>query len=137
MAKSTSDSPSLAPAPARKIDGPTPPETQIELSFDDNRAVSALVGQYGQHLALLERSVATSGHLVGDRFTLADINLLPILYYVRQLPEGAVALGPATHLGRYYDRHAERPSFERTTPPPGPPRRAPPTPAATTPVPRS
>jgi hypothetical protein len=54
---------------------------------------------------------------------------IPILYYllyIRQLPEGAAALGPATHLGRYYDRHAARPSFERTTPPAGPPRRVPP-----------
>jgi len=58
LAKSTSDSPSLAPSrktDGPKIDGPTTPETHLELSFDDNREVSALVGQYGQHLALLER----------------------------------------------------------------------------------
>jgi phosphate starvation-inducible PhoH-like protein len=71
LAKSTSDSPSLAPAPARKIDGPTPPETHVELSFDDNRAVSALVGQYGQHLALLERRLNVLADSRGNLITVA------------------------------------------------------------------
>ena len=58
------------------------------------------------------------------QYTLADINLMPILYYIRQLPEGAAAVVPDTHLGRYYAHRAARPSFERTMPPPGPPKRA-------------
>ena len=32
-----------------------PPETQVVIAFDENRAVSALVGPYGQNLAQLER----------------------------------------------------------------------------------
>src|SRR5213595_1153388 len=69
LAKSTSDSPSLAPN--RKIDGPVPPETHIELTFDDNRAVSALVGQYGQHLALLERRLNVLADSRGNLITVA------------------------------------------------------------------
>ena len=64
------------------------------------------------------------GLLVGDEFTFADINLLPILYRLGQAPEGAAALAAATHLARYYERHAARPSFARTIPPAGPPGRA-------------
>ena len=75
-------------------------------------------------LEVLDKAVAETGYLVRDQFTLADINLMPILYYIRQLPEGAASIAPATHLGRYYARHAARPSFQRTMPPAGPPRRA-------------
>ena len=89
----------------------------------DRAAIAAMMPRVREHLALLERAVAASGHLVGDRFTLADINLLPILYRVQQFPEGAEALAAAPHLAGYYHRHAARPSFKRTTPPPGPPRR--------------
>jgi phosphate starvation-inducible PhoH-like protein len=43
LPKSASDSPSLAP---RKLDRDlqAPPETQVVIDFDDNRAASALVG---------------------------------------------------------------------------------------------
>ena len=77
-----------------------------------------------EQVAILDRAVARTGYLAGDQFTFADINLLPILYYVRLFPEGAEALAAATHLARYYDLHAARPSFKSTIPPPGPPRRA-------------
>ncbi len=86
--------------------------------------IDAVLPAVREQLALLEQAVAPTGHLVGDDFTLADINLLPILYYVRQLPEAAEAFDGATHLGRYYATHAMRPSFVRTIPPAGLPRRA-------------
>jgi glutathione S-transferase len=73
---------------------------------------------------VLDKAVAKTGYLVGNRFTFADINLLPILYIVRQLPEAASALAATPHLAGYYERHKARPSFNRTVPPPGPPRHA-------------
>ena len=91
----------------------------------DRKAIDAVTPALREQVAILDKAVARTGHLVGDQFTLADINLLPILYYVRQLPEGAEALAAASHLAFYYDRHAARPSFARTVPPPGPPRREP------------
>jgi glutathione S-transferase len=90
----------------------------------DQAAIDAVRPTVLAQLSVLDRAVAATGHLVGDQFTLADINLMPILYYIRQLPEGAAAISPETHLGRYYVRHAARPSFERTIPPDGPPKRA-------------
>ena len=67
---------------------------------------------------------AGSGFLVGDQLTFADINLMPILHRFQQAPEGKRALAGARHLAAYYERHAARPSFQRTDPPPGPPGRA-------------
>jgi glutathione S-transferase len=88
----------------------------------DRTIIDTVLPAVRAQLALLETAVAETGHLVGDRFTLADINLLPILHYVRQLPEAAAAFD-GTHLGRYFATHAARPSFVRSIPPAGPPRR--------------
>jgi len=87
----------------------------------DRAAIDAIMPEVREQIGVLDRAVAGSGHLVGDQFTFA--NLLPILHRLRQAPEGAEALAAATHLAAYYDRHAARPSFERTMPPAGPPRR--------------
>jgi glutathione S-transferase len=90
----------------------------------DREAIAAVMPALREHIGVLDKAVAKTGHLVGEQFTFADINLLPILHRVGQAPEGAEALANATHLARYYDRHAARPSFTRTMPPAGPPGRA-------------
>jgi glutathione S-transferase len=90
----------------------------------DRAAIEAVMPALREQLGILDKAVANTGYLVGDQFTFADINLLPILHRVGQFPEGAAALAAAPHLAFYYDRHAARPSFVRTIPPPGPPRRA-------------
>jgi glutathione S-transferase len=90
----------------------------------DRAAIQAVMPAVRQQLEILDRAVAGTGYLVGDQFTFADINLLPILDRVRLPPEGADALAAAGHLAGYYARHATRPSFVRTTPPAAPPGRA-------------
>jgi glutathione S-transferase len=90
----------------------------------DREAIAAVMPALREQIAILDKAVAKTGFLVGDQFTFADINLLPILYRVQQFAEGAETLAAATHLADYYARHAARPSFKRTIPPPGPPRRA-------------
>ena len=89
----------------------------------DRQAIDAALPAVREQIAILDRAVADTGHLVGDRFTFVDINLLPILHRVQQAPEAAEAVQAARHLARYYERHAARPSFQRTAPPPGPPAR--------------
>ena len=70
MAKSASDSPSLAPG--RKLDRELKtPDQHIELAFDDNRAASSLVGQYGQNLALIERRLNVVADQRGNHVTIA------------------------------------------------------------------
>jgi glutathione S-transferase len=90
----------------------------------DREAIEAVLPAVREQLGILNKAVAGTGYLVGDQFTFADINLLPILDRVRLAPEGAEALATASHLAAYYDRHAARPSFARTIPPAGPPGRA-------------
>ena len=87
-------------------------------------AIDSIMPAVREQLGVLDGAVAATGHLVGDRFTFADINLMPILHRLGQAPEGAAALASAPHLTRYYQRHGARPSFVRTDPPAGPPGRA-------------
>jgi glutathione S-transferase len=90
----------------------------------DRQAIEAVTPALREQIEVLDKAVAKTGYLAGDQYTFADINLMPILYYMRLVPEGAEALGRATHLAAYYGRHAERPSFKSTIPPEGPPRRS-------------
>jgi glutathione S-transferase len=90
----------------------------------DRQAIDAVLPAVREQIGVLDKAVARTGHLVGEQFTFADINLMPILHRLQQFPEGAQALAAAGHLARYYDRHSARPSFESTDPPTGPPGRA-------------
>ena len=90
----------------------------------DRAAIDAIMPTVREQLGILDKAVARTGYLVDDRFTFADINLMPILYRARQFPESAEALAAATHLAGYSDRHAARPSFVNTSPPSGAPSRS-------------
>jgi glutathione S-transferase len=86
-----------------------------------NRTViDGALPQMERHFAVLDAVVADTGHLVGDHLTLADINLLPILFYLDHLPESRSMLRRATNLDAYYKRHFDRASVQETTPPPFP-----------------
>ena len=71
MPKSASDSPSLAPNRKFDRDMQSPPETQVVIDFEDNRAASALVGPYGQNLALIERRLGIVVDSRGNHITIA------------------------------------------------------------------
>ncbi len=90
----------------------------------DRELIEALLPDMRGQFALLDDAVAATNHLVGEQFTLADIYLLPMLFYLKLLPESGPLLVPSTALGRYLETHAARPSFVRTVPPLAPPRRA-------------
>ena len=90
----------------------------------DRAAIDAAMPAVREQVAVLDRAVAATGHLAGDHFTFADINLMPILYRLKQASEGAETLAAASHLAAYYQRHASRPAFTRTIPPAGAPGRA-------------
>ena len=47
-----------------------PPETQVVIDFEDNRAVSALVGPYGQNLAQIERRLGVVVDSRGNHITI-------------------------------------------------------------------
>jgi glutathione S-transferase len=86
----------------------------------DRKAIDAVVPAVRQEIELLDRAVAKGGFLAGDSFTFADINVMPILAYLKNFPEAASAIAVAKSLSAYYDRLAARPSFQKTAPPPRP-----------------
>jgi glutathione S-transferase len=53
----------------------------------DEKTIDAVTPAVRAQLGVLEAAVAKTGYLVAEQFTLADINLLPILCYIRQLPQ--------------------------------------------------
>jgi phosphate starvation-inducible PhoH-like protein len=62
-----------APDAGSLIANPVSPEaaTQIVVAFDDNRLASALFGQYGQNLALIERRLGVVTEQRGNHVTIA------------------------------------------------------------------
>src|SRR6201993_4785496 len=70
LPKSASDSSSLAPSRKFDRDMQIPPETQVVIDFDDNRAASALVGPYGQNLAQIERRLGVVVDSRGNHITI-------------------------------------------------------------------
>jgi len=71
LPKSASDSPSLSASRKLERDMQIPPETQFVIDFDDNRVASALVGPYGQNLALIERRLGVVLDSRGNHITVA------------------------------------------------------------------
>jgi glutathione S-transferase len=84
----------------------------------DRQKIAAVLPQLRAQLQLLDEGVAATGFLAGKHYGFADINVMPILYYLRMLPEAAAAIGEGTHLSAYYERNAARPAFKNTIPPP-------------------
>ena len=84
----------------------------------DMAAIGAAAEKMKPQVAVLDRAVAKTGYLAGDSFTLADINILPMLFYVNRFEEGKAILGAAKNLSAYMERHFARPSFTASAPPP-------------------
>jgi len=83
-----------------------------------NRAgIDAALPKMEPLFAVLDNAVAKTGHLAGDRFTLADAYLTPILYYMGKMPESTALLAKTAHLKSYLDRQLARPSVRDTMPP--------------------
>jgi glutathione S-transferase len=70
--------------------------------------------------AMLGSAVAKTGYLVGNSFTLADMNVLPMLFYLHHLPESRVMVRQNASLEAYYERHMARASVKEAIPAPFP-----------------
>ena len=86
----------------------------------DMAAIGEAAEKMKKQVEVLDRAVAKTGYLVGDSFTLADINILPMLFYVNRFEEGKALLAGTKSLSAYMARHFARESFRKTTPPPPP-----------------
>jgi len=88
----------------------------------DRARIDAALPKMGPHFALLDRAVATTGFLVGDKLTLADITVLPLLYYMTKFPESSAMLAAKPALSAYVETLLARPAIADTIPPPMPTR---------------
>jgi glutathione S-transferase len=86
----------------------------------DRARIESALPKIGAHFALLEGAVATTGYLVGDCLSVADINVLPLLYYMKQLPESREMLAAQPHLSAYVEKLLARKTIADTIPPPMP-----------------
>jgi glutathione S-transferase len=64
-------------------------------------AIDKVMPALSLQVAVLDRAVAPTGYLAGHSFTLADINLMPLLHRLKIPPEGAAALAAAKNLSAY------------------------------------
>src|SRR5207302_9317270 len=84
----------------------------------DRAAIDRLLPVMQRQIEVLDDAVARTGFLAGEGFTLADINLLPVLHYVQRFPEGADMVRSTRKLADYFARHSRRPSYLASLPPP-------------------
>jgi glutathione S-transferase len=82
--------------------------------------IDAALPAMEKQLAVLDKALAKTGHLVGDKLTLADINLFPIAFYLQRFPESKAMVQGQKHLVGFIERMLARPSVKATTPPPPP-----------------
>ena len=86
----------------------------------DRAAIGAVLPAMQTQIDVLDKAVARTGYLVGDSFSLADIYLMPVLEVVQRAPEGSEMVQSAKNLAAYFARHAGRPSYRASFPPPPP-----------------
>ena len=82
----------------------------------DRAAIDALLPKVEAALNTLERALA-SGEIGGETFGRTDAYLVPILFYVRNTPEGGSMIAARPHLSGYLARNFTRPSVQTTLPP--------------------
>src|SRR5262249_19550674 len=74
--------------------------------------IAAALPKMEEQFAVMDRAVAKTGHLVGGTFTLADMNFIPILYYMGTCLESSALLARMPALARYRELHLARNSVE-------------------------
>jgi glutathione S-transferase len=83
---------------------------------DMERITAALV-DVRHHLGIADATLAEAPYLAGDALSLADLMLLPIVFYVTRMPEGDDLMGEHPALAEWLARMSERPSFAAALPP--------------------
>lgn len=84
----------------------------------DRKRIDATLETMDKQFNVLETAVGRNGGLVDATFTLADANLLPILFYLSKMPESGAIFSRMNSLKAYFERHMQRASVVATLPPP-------------------
>jgi glutathione S-transferase len=86
----------------------------------DRARIDAAVPKMTEMFGILQRELSGRDYLAGDGFTLADMFLLPLLDYLRQMPESSQIMATTPAVGAWLARIAARPAVAATVPPPMP-----------------
>jgi glutathione S-transferase len=78
-------------------------------------AIEAALPKMQQQFPVMDKAVK-SGYLVGNSFTLADMDFMPILYYMTKFPESGELLAAHPNLKAYFERHVARKSVQESIP---------------------
>jgi len=80
--------------------------------------IEAVVPEIEKQSKILDKALASTGYLAGRGLTFADLNLLPIINYVRMFEEGKGIVGRAKNLSQWFEKNVKRRSWLRTEPEP-------------------
>jgi glutathione S-transferase len=82
----------------------------------DKATIEAAVPMAETSVAALDSLIGNNTFVAGDKISLADLMLAPVIDYFSQTPEGQKAMQKAPNLKRWWDRIKSRPSVEKTRP---------------------
>lgn len=82
----------------------------------DQAVIGAARTDMARHFGFLEAAYDGRNFLVGDRPSIADLLIAPIVFYVQNMPEGKEVLAPFVAVRRAHSAIAERDSFKATLP---------------------
>jgi glutathione S-transferase len=83
----------------------------------DEAAIAAALPEARRCLSEFARLMGDNPFLAGERLSLADLMVAPLLHYFSRVPEGAAPLAEHPPLAAWMRRIAERQSFQVTKPP--------------------
>jgi len=83
----------------------------------DESLIAAVLPDMEKQARILDRALAGTGYLAGRGLTFADLNLAPIINYVRMFDEGRAVVAKARNIGNWLERVTRRRSWLRTEPP--------------------
>lgn len=89
-------------------------------SAPDRARIEAALPKMREMFGLLDRELAQRPYLAGSDFTLADAFLLPLMHYMRLMPESAEMVRGSPNVVAWFDRVSARASAMATEPPPMP-----------------
>jgi glutathione S-transferase len=82
----------------------------------DEAAIAAAMPRARLCLAEIDRLMGDNRHLAGDYVSLADLMVVPLLYYFGNVPDGRAPLAEHPKLQDWVRRMEERQSFQVTKP---------------------
>jgi glutathione S-transferase len=86
----------------------------------DRATIDAALPRMREMFTLLDGELGRRPYLAAEAFTLADAFLLPLIHYMRLMPESGEMMQAAPSVGAWFNRVVSRPSGRETEPPPMP-----------------